>query len=55
MKELRKRIKAAKISRKELAEKIGVRYMTLSGYLNEYTEMPEHVREKIEDVLREVG
>lgn len=55
MKELKDRLKKAKIDRKELAAKIGVPYMTLSGYLNDFVPMPDHVRQAIEDVLREAS
>lgn len=54
MNELKKRLKAVGISRKDLAEKIGVRYMTLSGYLNEFVPMPDHIRQEIDEILREV-
>lgn len=54
MDELKKRLKKAKIDRKELAAKIGVPYMTLSGYLNEFVPMPDHIRQEIEEILREV-
>lgn len=55
MDELKKRIKMAKIDRKELAAKIGVPYMTLSGYLNDFVPMPDQIRQAIEDVLREAS
>lgn len=54
MDELKKRLKKAKIDRKELAAKISVPYMTLSGYLNEFVPMPDHIRAAIENILKEV-
>jgi len=54
MNELKRRLKKAKIDRKELAAKIGVRYMTLSGYLNGFVPMPDHIRQEIEEILKGV-
>lgn len=58
MKELCKRIKAAKkhgITRKIIAEKIGISYDYLNRYLGEFTKpMPEHLMMAIEDILKEV-
>jgi len=54
MNELKRRLKKAKIDSKELAAKIGVRYMTLSGYLNDFVPMPDHIRQEVEEILKEV-
>ena len=54
MDELKRRLKKAKIDRKELAAKISVPYMTLSGYLNEFVPMPDHIWQEIEEILKEV-
>jgi hypothetical protein len=37
-----------------LAAKIDVPYMTLSGYLNGFVPMPDHIRQEIEEILKEV-
>lgn len=57
MKELKKRIKAAKkhgITRKLIAERIGISYDYLNRYLGEFRPMPDHIRQAIEEVLKEV-
>jgi len=51
---LKEKIRKGNISRKELAIKIGVPYGTLSNYLNGFYDMPDHIREKIDQVLEEV-
>jgi transcriptional regulator with XRE-family HTH domain len=53
MEELKRRIKKSGIERKKLAELIDVTYGTLNLYLNEFSNMPDHVREKIEKVLKD--
>lgn len=45
--ELKARIVRAGIDRLELAEAVGVKYSTLSQYLNGYLPMPEDVRKRI--------
>jgi len=55
MKELCKRIKAAKkhgITRKIIAEKIGISYDYLNRYLGEFKDMPDHIRKAIEEILK---
>lgn len=57
MKQLRYRIKAAKkhgITRKVIANRIGISYDYLNRYLGEFKTMPDHIRLEIEEILREV-
>jgi transcriptional regulator with XRE-family HTH domain len=58
MKELCKRIKAAKkngITRKIIAEKIGISYDYLNRYLGEFKKpMPDHIRQGIEEILKDI-
>lgn len=49
---LKERIRKGNISRKQLAVKIDVQYMTLSNYLNGFLTMPEHVLQAIEEELK---
>jgi transcriptional regulator with XRE-family HTH domain len=56
MKELIERIKAAKskgITRKLLARRIGISYDYLNSFLGEFRPMPEHIRQAIEEILKE--
>lgn len=52
MQELKRKIAMSGITRKELAKKIGVPYGTLTGYLNDFVPMPEHIKIAIEEVLK---
>lgn len=54
MKELRNRIKAAKkhgITRKIIANRIGISYDYLNRYLGEFAKMPDKIRQDIENIL----
>ena len=52
MKELKKRLKKAGITRKELAKKLGVSYNYLNYWLNEFGEIPDEIEKKIERILK---
>jgi transcriptional regulator with XRE-family HTH domain len=53
MKELKNRIRKSGIDRREIAKRCGIKYGTLSGYLNDFIDMPDHIRQEIEGILRE--
>jgi len=57
MKELCNRIKAAKkhgITRKIIANRIGISYDYLNRYLGEFKVMPDHIIMAVEETLKEV-
>lgn len=52
MKELKKRIDKSGIKRKELAKKLGVSYQYLNLWLNDFSDMPEEMEKKINEILK---
>jgi len=52
MEELKLRIRKSGIPLKKVAELIDVKYGTLNLYLNGFYDMPQHVKDKIEEVLK---
>jgi transcriptional regulator with XRE-family HTH domain len=51
MKELKKRIDKAGISRKKLAKELNVSYQYLNLWLNDFATMPEEIEKKINEIL----
>lgn len=52
MEELKRKIVMSGKTRLQIAKAINVPYGTLTGYLNEFIPMPEHVREAIEKEIK---
>ena len=52
MDELKLRIRKTGVQMKVFAKKCGLKYNTITGYLNEFVDMPDHDRETIEWVLK---
>lgn len=55
MEELKKRIKKAGLSIKEVSKRLKIPYSTLNSYLNEFNPIPEYIMEKIEVIIEEVS
>jgi len=53
MRELKEQIKSAGISRKELAKRISVSYSHLNYWLNDFGDMPDYIKERIDYILEE--
>lgn len=50
--DLKKRMVMSGISRMDFADRMGIRYNTLSSYLNRTATMPEHVGDEIEEIIK---
>lgn len=51
---IKRRLKKAGITMAALCDKIGVKYFTMSCYLNGYNPMPNNTKEKINKYLNSV-
>ena len=49
---LKKAIKKSRFSRREIAERLGISYSSLSGYLGGFVRMPEDIEQELQELLR---
>lgn len=55
MDELKKNIRRAGFTQLEIAEMIDIKPSTLTSYLNRYNPMPDDVKVKIEEILKDAS
>lgn len=51
--ELKKRIRRAGITQKDISQRLKVPYSTVSSWLNGFAPLPENIRQKIEQMIND--